>query len=189
MPSGRISAAKSVTAASLFLSAGAAGPIHKGASRSNKRQKAISESEAMRRRRKAGGDVVEAAVVREEVHAAAQLAGEGLGIGVGVGAASGAPDMGDQMPGRQRALLDEGHPRAVARRFRLLVEADVAALVEGDTPTIDVAAVRRPVGGKALQRKSGAGGAAAGQAEEFAHAAHVSTAATSRPATPSLNLR
>ena len=78
--------------------------------------------EAVHRTGEQGLDLVEAAVVGEEMHAACELAYEGLRVGEPVAADDGAAEVGDQEMRRMQMPLDEAEQRTVAGRLGLLVE-------------------------------------------------------------------
>src|ERR687892_1158450 len=131
MPSGRISAAKALTTASRASSGGAL----------------ADEMEAMHRAGEQGLDPVKSTIVCKEMHAAAQLAHEGLRVGEVVAADGGAADVRDQQMRRMPMPLDEAEQRTVAGRLRFLVEPRVVAIMEGHAPAVDVARVGRTMGG------------------------------------------
>lgn len=135
-------------------------------------------AKAVLRPGEAGNDVVEAAVVGEQMHAAAQFACERLGIGKAVATAGRPADVRHQQLRGMRMSFDECEPGTSARRFRLLVEAHVAPLVEGDAPAVDIAPIRRAMRREVPERERGPRRMPTGQAEEFAHGADDSMADT-----------
>lgn len=95
---------------------------------------------------------VEVAVVREDVHAAAQLARERLGVGKGAPTLRRPADVADHGTASVGMILSEAQAGAFARCERLLDKAHIAILVVGDSPTVFVWPVKAAVARELLQR-------------------------------------
>jgi len=124
---------------------------------------------AARREVRPISDGVEVAVMCEGVDAPAELADEGLGVAKPSRALGGVADMRQDEPAAQRVGLEKAYPRALARRLRILDQADIVVLVIGDAPAVFVRPLQPAMAGERPQRQRERDAAVAGEGKELAH--------------------
>jgi hypothetical protein len=125
--------------------------------------------EAAQRHARAQARHVQVPVVREYVHAPAQLAREGLAVLHRRRALRGAADVGDHHARNERMVVDEAHAFAVRRRLRLLDQAHVLARVVREPPAVLVRTQKAAMARERLERGARVGGKTARHREQFAH--------------------